>query len=106
MQNRFPLNVEGDFYTSGTQDRNGKWCGDCLACALPEQEAPTLLAPLGGDRYDTYFIKQPETEEELQQAISAADVCCVGAVRYGGKNKIIINRMLPDTCDFKINAYW
>jgi len=103
MHNRFPLNVEGDFYTSGTQDRNGEWCGDCLDCALPEQEAPTLLAPLGDNHYDTYFIKQPETEEELRQAINAADVCCVSAVRYGGKNKDIISRMLPDTCDYKIN---
>lgn len=103
MHNRFPRNAEGDFYTSGTQNQKGEWSGDCLACTLLEQKAPTLLSPSGDDHYNTYFIKQPKTEEELQQAINAAGACCVNAIRYGGKDKKIIRRMLPAACDYKVN---
>ena len=46
MFDRLPKNAEGDFYTTGTKDINGEWCCDCLACDLPESEAPDLMAPL------------------------------------------------------------
>ncbi|MDR3418740.1 MAG: hypothetical protein P4L83_21410 [Nevskia sp.] len=88
---RFHKNVPGDFYTTG----------DCMACTLPEGEAPELLAPLEGDNSDTYFIRQPRTPEEIEHACSAAEVCCVNAIRYGGHDQWIIRRLgnQSDYCD-------
>lgn len=97
---RFPKNAPGAFYTLGSVGADGKWCGQCLSCTLPESEAPTLLAPLTDGNSDTYFTRQPETEEEIDQACSAAEVCCVDAIRYGGRDLAIIQRLGSDHCDF------
>lgn len=74
---RFERNVPGPFYTTG----------DCLACAAPEYEAPDLLAPLEGGNHDTYFVRQPETPEEVEKACRALEVCCVAALRYEGPTR-------------------
>ena len=88
---RFPKNVAGPFYTTGT----------CLACAAPEAEAPELLAPLSDDNYETYFVRQPSTPEETEKACRAIEVCCVAALRYGGEDPAIIRRLgnRPEYCD-------
>ncbi len=96
---RFPKNVEGPFYTLGCQREDGTWCGDCLSCETPELEAPTLLAPLTDENSDTYFIRQPQTEDEIEQACRAAEVCCVEALRYGGRDPKILARLGPTYCD-------
>ena len=93
MINRCPKNVPGDFYTDG----------ECLACDLPESEAPMLFAELTDDNFDTYFIKQPDTADELKLAISACEICCINAVRYGGKDKKILERLGDEYCDYKID---
>lgn len=92
--NRCPLNVLGTFYTLGT----------CLACEAPEVEAPDMLAPLTGGNYTTYFVRQPETAEEVERACSAVRVCCVMDLRYGGTDPRIIERLGNDplACDFVI----
>ena len=77
---RFRKNVPGPFYTTG----------DCLACDAPEHEAPDLLAPLTGDNYDTYFVRQPVTPDEVERACRALEVCCAAALRYGGTDPNII----------------
>jgi len=94
MNRRLPKNVAGDFYTTG----------ECLACALPEMEAPQLLAELSDNNFDTYFVKQPETAEEITQAIAAARICCTEAVRYRGKDKSIIKRLPSELSDYKISS--
>jgi hypothetical protein len=88
---RFEKNVPGPFYTTG----------HCLACGAPEQEAPELFAPLEGENYDTYFIRQPTTPDEVERACRAAEVCCLAAVRYGGTDTQIIRRLanLAEWCD-------
>ena len=107
--NRFPKNIDGPFYTTGEQcpesdDPNALliWSNHCLACALPEAEAPELLAVLDDNNLNTYFVRQPETPEEIGHAISAALVCCTTALRYGGKDKSIIDRLgnNPAYCDY------
>jgi hypothetical protein len=97
---RFPKNVDGAFYTLGCVGKDGVWCGDCLSCGSPEIEAPTLLAPLTDENSDTFFIRQPETEEEIEQACCAIDVCCTGALRYGGKDTQILLRLSRTHCDY------
>lgn len=91
---RCPLNAPGPFYTMGT----------CLACEAPETEAPDLLAPLTGRNYTTYFVRQPQTPEEVEQACRAIEVCCVMDLRYGGTDRAIIERLGNDplACDYLI----
>jgi uncharacterized protein (TIGR02996 family) len=88
---RCPLNVVGPFYT----------CGQCLACEAPENEAPDLLAELNRGNSTTYFVRQPQTAAEIERACSAAVVCCVADVRYGGTDPKIITRLGNDPlyCD-------
>lgn len=83
---RCPLNAPGPFYTMG----------ECLACEAPETEAPDLLAPLTEGNYTTYFVKQPITPEEIERACSAIKVCCVMDLRYGGTDRVIIERLGND----------
>lgn len=92
---RFHKNVPGPFYTTG----------ECLACGLPEHEAPELLASLDAEdnpKCDTYFIRQPETPEEVEKACRALEVCCVDDLRYGGTDPAIIRRLGNDPryCDY------
>ena len=95
--NRLALNVPGPFYTTG----------ECMACGAPEDEAPTLLEPFAPEDLDTYFVRQPETAQEIEQACRALQVCCVNALRYGGRDRTIISRLgnTPDYCDYVI-AWW
>jgi ferredoxin len=85
------LNAAGLFYTTG----------ECMACGAPEDEAPDLFAPLEGENFDTYFVRQPSTPEEVERACRAAHACCVNAVRYGGTDPAIILRLgnRPQYCD-------
>jgi hypothetical protein len=91
---RLALNASGPFYTTG----------DCLACGMPEQEAPELLASIDGDNFQTYFVRQPQTPEEVERACSAIGVCCTAALRYGGTNPAVIARLGNTTkyCDYLI----
>ncbi len=109
--NRFPKNIEGPFYTTGclspaTGDKSSPlvWCCDCLWCEAPELEAPDLLAPLKDGNVDSYFIRQPSTQKEVERACMALMVCCVSAFRYGGKNRQIIERLgnNPELSDYVI----
>ena len=106
---RFPKNADGPFYTTGrprsTADDPSsptEWCGDCLWCGAPEAEAPNLFAPFDDKYTDTYFVRQPSTPDEIEQAIMAARVCCVSAVRYGGRDREIIAKLgnNPEMCDY------
>ena len=88
---RLPQNAPGPFY--GT--------GNCTACGTPEAEAPELLAPLTDENWETFFVRQPETPEEVERACRAVEVCCLMALRYGGNDPTIIRRLgnRPDYCD-------
>lgn len=80
---RFHLNVAGPFYVEG---------GNCIACGAPEHEAPTLMSH-EEPGYHCYFKKQPETPEEVEQAINAVRVSCCRAVRYDGHDPEIQARI-------------
>ena len=102
---RFPKNADGPFYTTGGQDKDGVWCGDCLSCELPEDEAPDLLAPLREGNTDTYFVRQPEAPDEVERACWALKVCCTDALRYGGKDPEIIKALPPFLCDYRVSFF-
>jgi len=94
----FPKNAPGPFYTTG----------ECMACGAPEAEAPELFAPLQGENYDTYFVRQPATPAEVERACRAAEACCVSAVRYGGYDAAILRRLgnKPEYCDHVRPRRW
>jgi hypothetical protein len=67
-----------------------------------QAEAPDLLAPLTGGNYTTYFVRQPQTSDEVERACSAILACCVMDLRYGGTDRAIIARLGndPRVCDY------
>ena len=79
---RTPLNAEGDFYIEKDT---------CLTCLAPEHEAPELMGL--DEATGCYFRRQPQTPEELEHAIEAVCVSCVAAVRYGGSDPEILERL-------------
>jgi len=92
IKDRYPFN-KGDFYINN---------GDCISCGAPQAEAPDLIEH-GKEDGHCYFKKQPQTEKELDQAISALMVSCINALRYGGTEEKILKRLyengLADLCD-------
>ena len=94
-----PANASGPFYS----ENDG-----CTACGAPNAQAPQLM----DWHYEEYgsmtlqhciFIRQPETADEVEQAISAMEVSCVENLRYRGSDVVIIARLrdlrLEHLCD-------
>ena len=79
---RTPLNAEGDFYVMKDT---------CITCLAPEHEAPELMGL--DEATGCYFRRQPQTPEELEQAIEAVSVSCVAALRYAGNDPEILERL-------------
>ena len=86
---RTPENVAGDFYVEADL---------CILCCLPHGEAPDLLNDCTRDFRECYFRRQPETPEEVEQAIQAIHVSCMCALRYGGADQTIISRLRDLDC--------
>lgn len=71
---RLSTNVDGDFFVDST-------CIDCDAC---RQIAPTVFVENG--EYSS-VMKQPESEQEEQEAWRALLACPVGSIGSCGKNR-------------------
>jgi hypothetical protein len=80
-------NVPGPFYVEDDL---------CILCRAPEAVASNLV---GGSSKHCYFKKQPESPEELEQAIQAVEHCCCGAYRYRGTDPEVIRRLGAVVCD-------
>ena len=80
---RDPLSAPGPFYVE-------RHC--CVSCLAPEAEAPDLMS-FDQAEGSCYFRRQPSTPEELERAIRAVCVSCVGAVRYGGRDPEVLRRL-------------
>ncbi len=91
-----PQNAEGPFYV-----RNG----ECMACGAPEVQAPTLMSH--DERGHCFFIRQPRTKDETDEAILGLWASCCGAVRYQGQNREILIRLsaqgLAEQCDYQLD---
>ncbi len=96
---RNPVNAPGPFYTEANS---------CIACCLPEGEAPDLIGyhEEDGPNEGCFFKKQPETPEELDRAIRAMFVNCVETLRYAGKDPAILRRLREmgreSQCDYPL----
>ena len=85
--------VKGPFYVRK---------GACIICDLPPQTTPRCIkmkeAKCNTEKY-CHVYKQPETVEELDLMIEAAENSCVSAIRYCGTDPAILARLSPDLCD-------
>ena len=86
MNERNPKNAPGPFYV----------VKDCLRCGAPPAEAPDLIRLDDDGEEGCYFHRQPETPDEVDAAIRAMDVSCVGACRYDGNDPAILRRLAED----------
>lgn len=84
---RTPPNAEGDFYVQE---------GTCLNCMAPHHEAPELMGHDG--ETGCYFKRQPATPGETKHAVKAVRVSCVEALRYGGRNPLVLARLWAKRC--------
>jgi ferredoxin len=70
---RQPQNVPGPWYVDMS----------CALCCMCLEEAPNLLK-YTKDETAVYFLKQPETSEEMDAAQRAMDVCPTLAIGNDG----------------------
>lgn len=83
--NAHPDNVPGPFYTEDC----------CIICGAPEAAAPELIGWVNYSKegMNCIFVKQPETQEEVEMAITAMDVSCVQNLRYRGDDPAILEKL-------------
>src|SRR5688500_2202951 len=84
LPQRVPENAPGDFYVVA---------GSCTRCCLVHGEAPELLNDPAQPFNECYFRRQPQTPAEVEQAISAICVSEMEALRYGGTDESIIQKL-------------
>ena len=87
-----PKNAPGGFYVEDTE---------CMSCGVPHAFAPELMDwdtdPEGRPSH-CFFRKQPETALELIHAVRAVEGSCCGALRYGGTDAEIIDKLRAARC--------
>ncbi len=71
--NRYEDNVPGAWYVDK----------ECICCNLCIERAPASFVESADASHD-YVFKQPETEEEVQQAMAAKEDCPVEAIGNDG----------------------
>ena len=82
-----PANVPGDYYVED---------GCCTMCMLPFNEAPGLIGETSDPRgYSHCFVKrQPRSEREIEQMISAIQVAELRCIRYRGNDVNVLSRLV------------
>ena len=100
MREREPVSVPGDFYVESH-------C--CTSCGVPQAVAPSLVGWKDEPMSHCYWMKQPETHEELHQAFLILDGQELGCHRYAGRDPEIQARLGPENCDNafpNLKAWW
>lgn len=85
----YHLNASGPFYSVSD---------GCITCLAPQAAAPDLMEcyeDLLGTNAQShcFFAQQPQTSEELDQAINALEVSCIENIRYSGSDPAILKRL-------------
>src|SRR5580765_3820090 len=80
----------GDFYVEET-------C--CMSCGVPQEIAPDLVGWTNEDRQQCYWVKQPQTTDELDRAIQVIHAQEIGCHRYSGSDPAILRRLPAEDCD-------
>ena len=71
---KLPENVPGKWYVDDT----------CTPCHVCLEEAPNLLKYNEDETY-VYFFKQPENEQEEDDALRAMEICPTGSIGDDGE---------------------
>ncbi|HZV87601.1 MAG TPA: hypothetical protein VFF95_08650 [Candidatus Binatus sp.] len=71
----------------------------CISCGVPHVVAPNLMGWTGDKMSHCVWKKQPETPEELHQAIAVLEVQELGCHRYAGDDPAILKRISAAYCD-------
>lgn len=89
---RHPESAPGDFYVVH---------GECILCGAPHHAAPELMGWATQDQDGPHCIwkRQPETPEEVEQAVAAVLSSEVGCHRYAGTGPDIIGKIGTSYCD-------
>jgi len=75
--------------------------GRCLSCGVSQEVAPTLVGWRDvQNSTDCYWIRQPRTPDELEQAIKVVRAQELDCHRYAGTNPKIVRRLPTAQCDF------
>lgn len=77
-----------------------------MTCGYPHVLALDLIAwdtDAEGRESHCYFKKQPETPQEIDQAVDAINGSCCGAVRYAGSDPEIIQKLNDVGCEDAID---
>jgi hypothetical protein len=80
----------GDFYLQDV-------C--CRSCGVPQSIAPELVGWVDDKSGPCYWIRQPETADELDRAINVLHTQELGCHRYSGTDPAILKRCPPEDCD-------
>ena len=86
-----PQSAPGDFYVVNNE---------CISCGAPHAVAPDLIGWAEGTEYEhCIWKKQPETPQEMEQALAAFEASEVGCYRYAGCDPTVMKRIGLDYCD-------
>src|SRR5215510_12142887 len=86
-----PRSALGDFYVEET-------C--CTSCGVPQSIAPDLVGLINKNNLQQcYWIKQPQTADELDRAIQIIHAQELGCHRYSGHDPKILRRLPAAECD-------
>ena len=73
--------------------------GCCTSCGVPQAIAPDLVGWRNENLTQCYWLKQPQTADELDWAIKIIHTQELGCDRYGGKDPAILRRLPAEDCD-------
>ena len=85
------VSARGDFYVQES-------C--CLSCGVPQLIAPELVGWTEEKSPSCYWIRQPESPEEVDRAIKIIHTQELGCHRYAGNDPAILERLPGEDCDF------
>jgi hypothetical protein len=86
MRKRYPLNVVGDFFVED---------GCCISCGLAHAEAPGFLAEFEETIDGHCYVKrQPQTPQEIDEAIDAIMISEVKCIHYEGNSIEILEKII------------
>jgi len=86
-----PASVRGDFYVQE---------GCCTSCGVPQLIAPELVGSTEDKVPSCYWVRQPESPEEVDRAIKIIQTQELGCHRYEGNDPAILERLPREHCDF------
>jgi hypothetical protein len=74
--------------------------GCCTSGGVPQLIAPELVGWTEEKSPSCYWIRQPETADEVERATKIIHTQELGCHRYAGKDPAILERLPREQCDF------